>query len=164
MAHGDGDGGGTESTGERRYVLVSSWRWIVPLAIVLGVVGAVAGGGALRWVCGIGAALIALAWLAGTLRRAVLVLGDEGYRVEEGGRERLRVRFDEVRRARAVPAEHAMYVDTGDPRRNLLLPPRRGYGFRFEGQGDLYVRLARALADRLEIVERLESRPSDRAG
>jgi hypothetical protein len=145
-----------------RYTLVSTWRFVVPLAVVLGVLGAVAGGGVLRWVCGIGAVLIALLWLVGAMRRPELVLEAGGYRVEEGGRERLRVDFTEVRRARAVPAEHAMYVDCGDPRRNLLLPPRRGYGFRFDRQSELYVRLARALGDRVEIVDRLEARPAPR--
>ncbi len=78
-----------------------------------------------------------------------------GYRVEQGARELLRVGFDEVKRVRAVPAEQSMYVDCGEPARNLLLPPRRGYGFRFARQGDLYVILAKRLEDRLEIVESL---------
>jgi hypothetical protein len=106
-------------------------------------------------VLGGGSALIAALWAGARLRRPVLVVDGEGYRVEVGRRERLRVAFREVLRVRAVPSEQAMYVDCGDPARNLLLPTRHGWGFRFARQGALYVLLAKQLADRLQIADRL---------
>src|SRR5262249_32176336 len=109
-----------------------------------------------RWVCVGGTAFVLLAAAVARVARPVLVVDAQGYRVEERGRVRLTVGFAEIARARAVPAEQAMYLDFGEPARNPLLPPRRGYGFRFERQGALYARLARALGERLEVVPSLE--------
>ena len=147
----------TPPTDEQRYELLSSWRAVVPLAILAGVGATLALVGPARWVCGGGAIVLAVLWFVGRTARPTLVVDGTGYRVEERGRERLCVSFAEVVGARAVPAEHAMYLDCGDRARNLLLPPRRGFGFRFERQSHLYVRLARALDGKLAIVERLES-------
>jgi hypothetical protein len=138
-----------------RYLLLSSWRMLPPAAIGVGLLSALSLGGLARVLCVIGAAVIALLWVVGRAARPTLVVDDVGYRVEERGVERLRVAFSEVRRARAVAAEQAMYLDCGDPARNLLLPPRRGFGFRFDRQSALYVRLATSLSDKIEIVEKL---------
>jgi len=142
---------------EERFALLPTTRWLAPLAIALGLIGAaVADSGRARVLFGGGTAIIATLWLIGVARRPYLSIDSDGYRVVEGTKERLRVRFDEVVRARAVAVEQAMYVDCGDPARNLLLPPRRGYGFRFARQGDLYVILAKALEAKLEMVDSLE--------
>jgi hypothetical protein len=139
-----------------RFALLSTWRWLPWAAVVAGVLSALALVGTPRWVCLGGTAFVLLAAAAARLARPVLVVDARGYRVEERGRVRLTVGFTEIARARAVPAEQAMYLDCGEPARNLLVPPRRGYGFRFERQGVLYARLARALGDRLEVVSSLE--------
>src|SRR5207248_7741790 len=103
-------------------------------------------------------AIVAM-WVLTVLRRPVLVVDDEGYSVEVRGRRTLRVLFSEVQRVRAVPAELAMYLDCGDPARNLLLPTRHGFGFRFARQAALYVLLARHLQDRIEIADKLVPDP-----
>jgi hypothetical protein len=145
-----------------RFALLASGRWVVPLAIAVGLVGtATATGPTGRLVFGGGAAAIAALWALGRWRRPTLIVGPEGYRVVEAGRERLAVAFSEVKRARAVPAELAMYVDCGDPARNLLLPMRHGYGFRFARQDELYVLLAKRLGDRVEIVATLAAADGD---
>ena len=141
--------------GVERFALLSTWRHLPPAAIAFGVLAAIALEGNGRWVCAGGALVIAALWFIGRAARPTLVIDDGGYRVEERGTERLRVAFADVKRARAVPAEQAMYVDCGDPARNLLLPPRRGFGFRFDRQTALYVRLAQSLSDKIEIVEKL---------
>jgi hypothetical protein len=149
-----GSPGGPVNAEVQRFALISTWRWVVPVAIVAGLLSAVLWQGVVpRWICGGGAVVLAILWLLE--RRPVLVIDAEGYQVEERGQKRLRVPFAEVRRARAVPAEHAMYVDCGDPGRNLLLPPRRGFGFHFDRQAQLYVLLARRLEDKLQVVSSL---------
>jgi uncharacterized membrane protein len=139
-----------------RYPLLSTSRWVVPLAIALGLVGAATGyAERARWALGGGAAVIAALAIAARVRRPELVVDDEGYRVEQVGRVKLSVTWSEVIRVKAVPAEQAMYVDCGDPARNLLLPPRRGWGFRFAQQAALYVQLAGHLKEKIEVVESL---------
>jgi hypothetical protein len=143
-----------------RFPLVSTWRWLVPAAVAMALVGLLAFPGLVpRIVCGAAAALVALLWLDGRRRRPVLVVTDDGYQVEVGRRRKLEVSFADVLRVRAVPALQAMYLDCGDPARNLLVPPRRGYGFRFLEQEKLYVLLATRLADKLEVVAALETAP-----
>lgn len=141
---------------EARYPLLSTARWMVPLAIVLGLVGAgMARTTAGRAILGGGALAITALWALGRARRPELVVDDTGYRVEECKHARLRVEFAEVKQVRAVPAEQAMYVDCGDPARNLLLPSRHGFGFRFARQGELYALLARHLDAKIEIADAL---------
>ena len=143
-----------------RYPLLSTSRWVVPLAIALGLVGAAtAYAERARWALGGGAAVIAGLAVVARVRRPELVVDDEGYRVEQVGRVNLSVKWSEVVRARAVPAEQAMYIDCGDPARNLLLPPHRGWGFRFAHQSDLYVHLATHLQGKLEVVPTLLPTP-----
>jgi hypothetical protein len=141
---------------ESRHALYATTRWMVPLAIVLGLVGAGLSRAPLgRALFGGGALAIAALWGVSRMRRPELVVDEQGYRVEEGRREKLRVGFAEVKRVRAVPQEQAMYLDCGDPARNLLLPTRHGFGFRFARQGALYALLARSLDGKIEIAETL---------
>jgi hypothetical protein len=89
--------------------------------------------------------------------RAAVVLDETGYTVEEHGREKLRVAWSEVVRVRADAEEKAAYVDCGDRARNLLIPPRRGYGFRFERSDALYARVLEAVPDKVVLVPRLDA-------
>jgi hypothetical protein len=90
-------------------------------------------------------------------RRPSVRIDAAGYAVISGGREKLRVAWTEVIRVRADPAEHALYVDCGDPARNLLVPPERGFGFRFAEAEELYRRVVEAVPDRVEQVARLDA-------
>lgn len=93
--------------------------------------------------------------------RPWLVVDDEGYAVWERGREKLRVAWREVVAVRADADEHACYVDCGDPTRNLLVPPRRGFGFRFERQEALYARVLAAVDPAcIEHVNQLTKAPT----
>jgi hypothetical protein len=140
-----------------RYRLIFTQRRVLPLAVVIALAGAwVATALWARIACAAVAVLALLAaWLQGRARPALLV-DDEGYAVEEHGREKLRVRWSEVVKVRADAGEKALYIDVGDPARNLLVPPRRGYGFRFDRADELFQRiLARVPADKVEAVARL---------
>ena len=136
-------------------------RRILPAALIFTAAAALfAPGLVLRAAC-IAFAVFALAmWLWQARRRPELVVDDGGYAVFEGGREKLRVRWPEVRRVRADRAEHALYVDAGDPARNLLVPPRRGFGFRFPRQELLYARVIEHVpAGIVEMVTQLDGPP-----
>ncbi len=142
-----------------RYPLIFPARRVVPVAVVV----AAAGAGfspslALRILCGaFGAVAAALAWWQARARTAVIV-DERGYAVEERGQEKLRVAWSEVVRVRADGAERALYVDCGEPARNLLVPPRRGYGFRFERSEALYAQILDAVApEKIELVTRLDA-------
>ena len=142
---------------ERRYPLRARARFVVPVAIALGLLGAAtASEPRARLFCAVVAAAIAALWGIARLLGQALAVDERGYRVVRRDKVLLAVGWDEVKRARAVPAEQAMYLDTGTPAKNLLLPTRHGYGFRFARQPELYVRIARALGERLEVVESLE--------
>jgi hypothetical protein len=94
-------------------------------------------------------------------RRAqlTLALDGEGYAVLERGREKLRVRWSEVQRVFADASEFACYVDCGDRARNLLVPPARGFGFRFERSDALYARILDAVpTEKIELVPRLDAK------
>src|SRR5207302_3837828 len=146
-----------QDIGLRRFPLLATTRWMAPVSFAIALFGAIfATGKPPRIGYAVVAAIVGALWLIARLRRPVLLVDNDGYRVEVRGRVKLRVRFDEIERARAVPAEQSMYLDCGDGDRNLLLPPKRGFGFRFAEQADLYVLLAKRLGDRVEIAERLE--------
>lgn len=155
----------TPPLAEERFPLLAGTRRLVPIAFVLAVAGAVlaTNNGTRLVYLGLTLLVVALAFLV-RARRPVLVIDDAGYRVEIRRRVRVRVRWDEVKHARGADAEHAMYLDCGEPARNLLLPPGRGYGFRFERQDVLYARLALRLADRLELVDSLVPDPPVKNG
>ena len=89
--------------------------------------------------------------------RPELVVDETGYSVLEHGREKLRVGWSEVLKVRADASEHACYVDCGDPARNLLVPPRRGWGFHFQRSNELYARILDAVPSSIvELVPRLD--------
>ena len=141
----------------RHPILFTQWG-LVPVAIVLLSGWAVFASNPIVQIVSAAIALVT-AIIAAVLWRArpSLLLDERGYAVWEGGREKLRVGWDEVKRVRCDQAEHACYVDCGEPARNLLVPPRRGYGFRFERQAELYAQVIAAVgADRLEMVKKLD--------
>jgi|GEM_PF-7030313 len=102
--------------------------------------------------------LIGAAWLFQRRTRPILVLDDDGYRVEQGGVVRLRVAWTEVKQVRLDEAENAMHLDCGDKSRNLLVPPSRGWGYRWQDQAALVQRVLAAIPDRVVSVERLDPR------
>jgi hypothetical protein len=102
----------------------------------------------------------ALAWTWSRSSARFVVVDDDGYAFEAGGREKLRVRWSDVKKVRHEPREQAVYVDCGDPARNLLVPPRRGFGFHVSDAATLCARvLASVPAEKVETVERLEKPP-----
>jgi hypothetical protein len=141
-----------------RYPLVATTAWLLPLAVVVAVVGiALAGSPLGRLVAAWFTLLGGAAWLWQRRQRPVLVLDEAGFAIEQRGREKLRVPWGEVKEVRLERREHALYLDTGDPGRNLLVPPRRGFGFRFEAQEALVARVLEAVPkERVREVERLE--------
>ena len=144
-----------------RYRLVFTQRRVLPLAVLVALAGAWFA--QLTWarVACVAVALMAVlaAWLQGRSHPALL-LDENGYAVEEHGKEKLRVSWSEVQRVRADGAEHALYIDVGDPARNLLVPPKSGYGFHFERAEELFQTILRRVpADKVEAVARLDAAP-----
>ena len=140
-----------------RFALIVTTRRVLPVAFVIAMAGVVFSQPfGLRVACAVVALLAIALWLWQWRAQPSLVVDDEGYAVEEHGREKLRVAWSEVKRVLADSAEHALYVDCGDRARNLLVPPRRGFGFRFERAAELYVRICERVPDRVEQVERLD--------
>ena len=141
-----------------RHALVASAAWLLPLAVVMafgGILAAHAVTGKLLagWfvLLGLGA------WLWQRRQRPLLVVDDAGWAIEQRGREKLRVGWSEVRSVRFDRAEQAFYADCGDPGRNLLVPPRRGFGFHFAEQEKLCARMLQSVpAERVQQVERLD--------
>lgn len=142
----------------QRYPILFTQFGLVPVAVLLlGGWAILASSPTVRLIAailaGLTAVVAALLWRA----RPALVVDEAGYAVWEGGREKLRVAWHEVLRVRCDDAESACYVDCGDPPRNLLVPPKRGYGFRFAKQRELYERIRAAVgAERLEMVNKLD--------
>jgi len=141
-----------------KFALILTQRRVLPVAVAFALVGA---GFSTAWWARAGCAVFALVALALALwqwrARPQLVLDERGYAVEEHGREKLRVAWSEVVKVLADADEHALYVDCGDRARNLLVPPRRGFGFRFERADVLYARVLAAVPDRVELVKRLDA-------
>ncbi|MGZ3438727.1 MAG: hypothetical protein ACXVDD_04405 [Polyangia bacterium] len=142
-----------------RHPLVVGTRWLLPVAVVLAVAGAVVAHQLLaRVIAGFFAVVGVAAWLWQERHRPTLVLDDDGYAIEQLGAEKLRVRWTEVRAARIDRRESAVYLDCGDKARNLFVPPRRGYGFRFADAPAVLARVLLALpADRVVEVERIDA-------
>lgn len=141
-----------------RHPLVVSTRLVLPAAIALAVAGAAASHTPVaRVVAGLLAALGALAWWWQERHRPTLVLDEVGWAIEQRGHEKLRVAWSEVQKVRVDRRESALYVDTGDKARNLFVPPRRGYGFRFARAKALCARVLLSVpADRVVEVERID--------
>jgi hypothetical protein len=142
-----------------RHPLVVGTRWLLPAAVALAVAGAVVAHQlAGRIIAGFFALVGVAAWLWQERHRPTLLLDDDGYAIEQLGAEKLRVRWTEVRAARIDRRETAIYLDCGDKARNLFVPPRRGYGFRFADAPTVLVRvLASVPADRVVEVERIDA-------
>jgi hypothetical protein len=142
------------------FPIVFTQRRVLPLAVILGAAGATLGGELwMRIACGVLALGAAAVGFWQHRSRPALVVDDQGYSVMENGREKLRVLWSEVVRVRADAAEFACYVDCGDPARNLLVPPARGFGFRFERSRELYARIVDTVTDKVELVPRLDVPP-----
>jgi hypothetical protein len=143
-----------------RFRIVFAQARVLPVAVAIGAIGVVfAQAGWVRIAFGAMAVSMTVVGLVLGRARPEVVLDDDGYAVQEFGREKLRVAWSDVVKVRSDEKEHALYVDCGDPARNLLVPPRRGYGFRFARQEELYARiLARVPAEKIERVERLDPR------
>ncbi|MCS6912283.1 MAG: hypothetical protein RMK29_16845 [Myxococcales bacterium] len=136
-----------------RCPLRASGRHLVPIAVAVGVLlGLWAASPAIQAAFVGGAALLGGLELVLRRRQPVLIVDDQGYRVEVGGRLRLTVRWDEVRRVRYERSERALYVDCGDPARNLLVPPERGYAFTFANRERLVDAILAAVPTRVEEV------------
>jgi hypothetical protein len=142
-----------------RFEIVFPQRRILPVSVAIAAAVVVfAQGTGLRVACGVLALATVGIWLLLRRARPEVVVDERGYAVQEFGREKLRVGWSEVQKVRADPAEHALYVDCGDPARNLLVPPRRGWGFHFPRARELYARIVDAVGDKVELVERLDPR------
>ena len=149
-------------TTRETFPIVFTQRRVLPVAVVFALVGAgLSPGFWLRLACGGFALLAAGIGIWQKRARAQVVIDEAGYAVEEHGREKLRVAWSEVVEVRADAAEHACYVDCGDPQRNLLVPPERGYGFHFERADQLYARILDAVTDKVKLVERLEAKKAE---
>lgn len=141
-----------------RHPLIVGTRWLLPIAIVMALAAAAAAHALpARIVAGFFALLGAVAWMWQERHRPTLVLDDAGYAIEQNGAEKLRVAWSEVQKVRIDRKESAVYVDCGDKGRNLFVPPRRGYGFRFAGAEAVCARVLAAVpADRVVEVERID--------
>ena len=145
------------SATQTRYRLRFTQSPLLYVAIAFAVLGTLVAPSTGLRVASIGFGLLTLFALLFQMRaRPSLVLDPSGYAVEEHGKEKLRVAWSEVISIRADEGEHALYVDCGDPKRNLLVPPRRGYGFRFENAEALYAYVLACAPDRIVRVERLD--------
>lgn len=142
---------------ESRHALLPSTRHLLPLAVAAGGVMALLAPVLLvRLGFLAGAVALALLWGVLRLRRPVLVVGPEGYRVEVRGVPGFTVRWSEVRLVRRDRAERALHVDCGDPGRALLVPPR-GYAFTFAKSDELFARICAAVEGRpaIQVIEGL---------
>ncbi len=111
-----------------------------------------------RLIAGFFALVGVAAWLWQERHRPTLVLDEDGYAIVQRGREKLRVKWTDVRAARIDRKETAVYLDCGDKARNLFVPPRRGYGFRFADAPTVLARVLAAVpADRIVEVERIDA-------
>ena len=143
----------------KRYRILFTQRRVLPLAVVVALVGAAVSEALWARIVCVAVAVMAVvaAWLQ-SRGGAALIVDDTGYAVEERGREKLRVAWGDVHKARADAAEHALYLDTGDPAKNLLVPPQRGYGFCFEHADELFSEILRHLPEeKIESVARLDA-------
>lgn len=148
------------SSTEERFLLLASTRRVAWVAVAVAAVLLVSS--PLSWVRWSSVAVLALLlgaelWLRGG--RPVLVVSDTAYRVEARGVVRFDVPFSQVKKALHDASEQALYLDCGERKHNLLLPPRAGFSFTFSDRDRLYQRLLSALRTYsvpIEAVARLE--------
>ena len=111
-----------------------------------------------RLIAGFFALVGVAAWRWQERHRPTLVLDDDGYAIEQRGREKLRVKWSEVQAVRVDRREAAVYLDCGDKARNLFVPPRHGYGFHFADSPTVLARVLAAVpAERVVEVERIDA-------
>jgi hypothetical protein len=141
-----------------RHPLLVGSRWLVVPALAFALVGAIYMPSLVGRIAGLVVfVLVGVGAWAMRLSRLVLRLDDDGWAIEQRGRERVRVKWSDVQRVRIDKRESALYVDCGDKARNLLVPPRRGYGFRFADAPTICARvLATVPAERVVEVERID--------
>lgn len=154
----------TSTAGEARFVLLSTTRYVNWVAVGMGaLLAAVAPSLLMRCVSGgVALALLILTWAVGR-QRPVLLLSDTGYRVEVAGRERFRVAWNEVHRVLRDRGEAALYLDCGDGKRNLLVPPATGFAFTFTSRALLVERILSHVGDRVQDVDRFDKLPQNTA-
>ena len=107
---------------------------------------------------GVAVGLLILTWVV-SRRRPELIVDDTGYRVEVAGRERFRVGWGEVHRVLRDRSEAALYLDCGDGKRNLLVPPAAGFAFTFTDRAALVDRILARVGDKVQDVERFDKLP-----
>jgi hypothetical protein len=146
------------SSSASRHPLIVGTRWLLPVAIVMALAAAAAAHVMpARIIAGVFALLGIVAWLWQERHRPTLVLDDSGYAIEQRGAEKLRVAWADVQQVRLDRRESAVYLDCGDKARNLFVPPRRGYGFRFADAERLCARVLAAVPpNRVVEVERID--------
>jgi hypothetical protein len=140
-----------------RFRFIYGQQRALPIAGILLLTGAILGQATwFRVASAVLAATVVVALVVLRRAGAELILDDDGYALREFGREKVRVPWREVVKVRFDAAEQAMYLDCGDPARNLLIPPARGYGYRFERPAELCDEVKKHVpADKIEAVEKL---------
>ncbi|HEX6838913.1 MAG TPA: hypothetical protein VF334_20180 [Polyangia bacterium] len=141
-----------------RHPLIVGTRWLLPVAIVMALAAAAAAHAMPARIAAAAFALVGVvAWRWQERQRPTLLIDDAGYAIEQNGAEKLRVAWSEVHKVRLDRKESAVYLDCGDKARNLFVPPRRGYGFRFARAEDVCARVLAAVpAERVVEVERID--------
>jgi hypothetical protein len=141
-----------------RHPLVLSLRWLLPAAGVMALALGVMSRSSLGHIAGLSIAFVIMVLtIVQSRMQPVLILDDDGYAIQQGRKLLFRVAWSEVKKVRADAREQALYIDCGDPSRNLLVPPARGYGFRFANAPQIYTRVLATVGDRVEQVERLDA-------
>jgi hypothetical protein len=112
------------------------------------------------WMIAAGAVgpVIAAAYLLSPAWRLVIVVDEQALEVRRGADVRLRLPWNEIRRARVVPRFKVAFLDGGEPGKSLLLTGPGAPGpYRIERREALYdLVVARLPADKLQEVETLE--------
>jgi hypothetical protein len=101
------------------------------------------------------ALMLVLSWLWGRQRAFVYVL-PEGYRVTTRHLD-FTVSWSELKRVLHDPTESALYLDCGNPARNLLVPPATGFAFTFARKQELYQQLLLAVGHLAQQVPRIDA-------
>jgi hypothetical protein len=142
----------------QRHPMIMTLRWLMPAAAVMSAALGVMAHSKIGHVGGFSFAfMLAFIAILQSRMKPVLVLDDDGYAIEQGGRRRFAVPWRDVKVVRAVFDEGALYIDCGDPARNIFVPPGRGYGFRFINVGAMFKRIQSAVGDRLVRVDTVEA-------
>ena len=143
-----------------RHALIFPLERLLPVASAIGLLlAALANRPALRVLYAVPALFFLGAWLVKRRARGAVIVDDAGYTLERIGRPAVRVPFSAIKKVLVDESEQALFCDTQDPARNLLVPPRYGYGFHFADSATLYAAIVAAVADRIELVDSLKGVP-----